>query len=242
MEAKRAELQGHTKNINSLLQDICEAHDPAPLVHLTAGIIMLAPSCPPPLRRGVTTDLGLSEIALRLPIPDAENPRFWIAIQEEWEWVSKHKACFRRCGLRLYLGEKDEEATQFLRLEWVAPTLHEGVQSYEGAHAGHPHWHVDSAALVGPEEAFQSLEALTAPSPEKPEDFGDVVMADKVSQPLLDFSWLQHLHLPARAQWMNKEWDGSQVPGPHQCEPNSLNELVRWWDGALRYISAELST
>src|SRR4051812_23163456 len=110
MEAKRPELQEHTKNINSVLQDICEAHDPAPLVHLNDRIITLAASCPPALRRGVTTDLGLSEIALRLPIPDAANPQFWIAMQEEWEWMTRRKAGFRRCGLRLYGGERNEEA------------------------------------------------------------------------------------------------------------------------------------
>jgi hypothetical protein len=241
MEAKRAELQEHEKNINSVLQDICEAQDPAPLVHLTDGTITLAATCPLALRREVTTDLGVREIALRLPIPDATNPRFWIAMHERWEWISKHKARFLQCGLRLYVGERSEEAVQFLRLEWVAPTVHGGVQSYEGAHAGHPHWHVDSAALVGPEEHFQSLNALTAPPPETPQEFSEAMVTDTTTQPLLDFSWLQHLHLPARAQWMNAEWDGSQVPGPHQCEPSSLKELVRWWAGALRYISAELS-
>lgn len=241
MEATRAELLEHTKRINAVLQETCDASDPAPLVHLADGTIALATSCPSALRREVTTDLGLREIALRLPIPDSHNPRFWIAMQEQWEWKGKHRACFVQCGLRLYIGDRSEEAVQFLRLEWVAPTLHSGVQSYQGTHAGHPHWHVDRSALIGPEEYFRSLETLTAPAPQEAEEFSEAATLGSASaQPLLDFSWLQNIHLPARAQWMQLEWDGSQVPGPHQCEPNSLNELVHWWAGALRYVSIEL--
>jgi hypothetical protein len=241
MEATRTELQEHTKRINALLQETCDASDPAPLVHLADGTIALATSCPSTLRREVTTDLGLREIALRLPIPDTHNPRFWIAMQEQWEWKSKHRACFVQCGLRLYMGDRSEEAVQFLRLEWVAPTLHGGVQTYQGTHAGHPHWHVDRSALIGPEEYFHSLDTLTAPAPQEAEEFGEAATSGSaMAQPLLDFSWLQNIHLPARAQWMQLEWNGSQVPGPHQCEPNSLNELVHWWSGALRYVSTEL--
>lgn len=242
MDAKRSELQGHEKHINSVLQDVCEASYPAPLVHLTDGTIALATTCPPTLRREVITDLGFREIALRLPIPDVTNPQFWIAMHEDWEWQNRHTARFLRCGLRLYFGERSEEAAQFLRLEWVAPTVNGGVPNYEGAHAGHPHWHVDSAALVGAEARFQSLELLKAPSPEAQREFSEDAFADAAAEPTHDFSWLQKFHLPARAQWMNVEWDGSKVPGPHQCEPHSLNELLCWWDGALRYLAAELST
>lgn len=240
MEATLAELQEHTSRINAILQQTCDALNPAPLVHLANGTIALATSCPSILRREVTTDLGVREIALRLPIPGAHNPRFWIAMQEQWEWVSRHRACFVQCGLRLYMGDRSEEAIQFLRLEWVAPTVLDGVQNYQGTHAGHPHWHIDRSALIGPDEYFQSLESLTAPAPEDAEEFGEAATSSNSTRPLLDFSWLQSIHLPARAQWMHSEWDGTQVPGPHQCEPNSLDELVHWWAGALRYVSVEL--
>jgi hypothetical protein len=209
------------------------------------GTIALAKSCPGALSREVTTDLGVREIALRLPIPDTRDSRFWIAMQEQWDWKSKHKVCFRECGLRLYAGDRSEEAVQFLRLEWVAPTSDgDGAQIYQGKHAGHPHWHVDRSALVGQEDYFRSLEILTAPAlaPHAGvEDFsGTAALITAPAQPLLDFSWLQKVHLPARAQWMQSEWDGRQVPGPHQCEPTSLDELVHWFAGALRYFSAEL--
>jgi len=242
METTRKELQDHAHRINAVLQETCDASDPAPLVHLTEGTIALATSCPSTLRREVTTDLGLREIALRLPIPDAHNPRFWIAIHEQWEWKSKHKAFFVQCGLRLYMGERSEEAIQFLRLEWVAPTLYGGVKSYQGTHAGHPHWQVDRSALIGPEESFRSLESLTAPAQvEEVEEFSEAATSvSATTQPLFDFSWLRNIHLPAQARWMQLEWDGNEVPGPHQCEPNTLDELSHWWTGALRYVSTEL--
>lgn len=243
MEAKPTELRKHATRINAVLQDTCDTSDPAPLVGLIDGTIALATSCPLALRRDVTTDLGLREIALRLPIPDTRNPRFWIAMQEQWKWKSKHKACFVECGLRLYVGDRSEEAIQFLRLEWVAPTSdRDGIQIYQGKHAGHPHWHVDRSALVGQEEYRQFLETMTVPAPEvEAEEFSEAAaLVSAPAQPLLDFSWLQNMHLPARAQWMESEWDGHQVPGPHQCEPISLDELTHWWAGALRYFSAEL--
>jgi hypothetical protein len=239
MEATRTELKEHTKRINAVLLETCDASDPAPLVHLADGTIALATSCPTALRREVTTDLGLREIALRLPIPDTRHPRFWIAMQEQWEWKSRYRACFRQCGLRLYVGDRSEEAVQFLRLEWVAPTCNDdGSRIYEGKHAGHPHWHVDRSALVGQEDYARSLESPTAPAPGA-EEFTEAA-ASAPAQPLLDFSWLQYMHLPARAQWMLLEWDGRQVPGPHQCEPENLDELTHWWAGALRYFSTEL--
>ncbi|HTX36943.1 MAG TPA: hypothetical protein VME43_18065 [Bryobacteraceae bacterium] len=187
----------------------------------------------------MTTDLGFRETALRFPIPNARHPRFWVAMQEQWKWKGKHKVRFMECGLRLYVGGRDEEAIQFLRLEWVAPTFdNSGVQIYQGAHAGHPHWHIDRSALVGQEDYLRSLEILTAPAPEAgAEEFNEGALV----VPRLDFSWLQSMHLPAQAGWMHPpSWDGRTVPGPHQCEPSSVAELEHWWVGALRYFSVEL--
>jgi hypothetical protein len=242
LKVKRTDLEKHTTRVNAVLQDVCEAPSPAPLVHLVDGTITLAMSGssagPNALCREVTTDLGSREIALRLPIPDTHDPRFWIAIHEQWEWTSKNRVCFVQCGLRFYIGTRGEEAIQFLRLEWVAPTIHDGVESYQGAHAGHPHWHVDRSALAGQEDYLRSLELLTAPAPQtETEEFSS---AGVQIRPPFDFSWLQNIHLPARAQWMLSEWDGQHVPGPHQCEPNNLDELTHWWAGALRYFSTEL--
>ena len=227
MEATRTELQEHTQRINAILQETCDASHPAPLIHLTDRIIALAPSCPPPLRREVTTDLGVREIALRLPIPDTRNPRFWIAMQEQWEWRSKHRACFVQCGLRLYMGERSEEAVQFLRLEWVAPTLHGGVQSYQGIHAGHPHWHVDRSALIGEEESRRSLEILTAPAPQiEAEEFSETaILGSPAALPLLDFSWLQYIHLGCSQ-------NGTEAKFPARISASRI-VLTNWFVGGM---------
>lgn len=240
MEATLTELRKHATRVNAVLQETCDASNPAPLVHLIDGTITLSPSCPVALRREVTTDLGLREIALRLPIPDARHPRFWVAMQEQWKWKSKHRVRFMECGLRLYVGERNEEAIQFLRLEWVAPTFDDsGIQIYQGAHAGHPHWHVDRSALLGKEDYLRSLDILTAPAAQAgAEEFNE---SAALVAPLLDFSWLQRMHLPAQAGWMHPpSWDGHTIPGPHQSEPDSVAGLEHWWAGALRYVSAEI--
>jgi hypothetical protein len=192
----------------------------------------------------VVTDLGLSEIALRLPIPNSNQTKYWFALHERWQHKGRHRVAFVDCGLRLYIGSEDEEAHQILRLEWTAPFLNDdGEISYRGKHAAHPHWHVDRSALVGPQDALNALEVLTAPvqAPLGLEDFEPtLVLTEPPPRFVHDCSWLHKIHLPARAQWMNTEWDGSKIPGPHQCEPSSLEELERWWAGALRYFSTEL--
>lgn len=240
LEATPTKLQRHASDVSAVLKKICEAPNPAPIATLSEDVLTLAKSCPPDLCRQVTTDFGVPEIALRLPIPDISNPRFWIALHEKWGWTKPHRLRFVQCGLRLYVGERSERAIQCIRLEWVAPTADSnGIESYEGKHAGHPHWHVDQSALFGQEDYVRSLESLTAPSQTEPEVFSGVI-PDESGRPLTDFSWLKGIHFPARAQWMQSEWDGLTVPGPHQCEPNDLDELTNWWAGALRYFSAEL--
>jgi hypothetical protein len=245
MEANPTDLKSHAANIAKILDDVCDGSSAAPLVQ--ARDLIIATSNSAQLSRRVTTDLGGSEFALRLPIPDAQQARYWIGLHERWEAQSKRKIRFRDCGLRLYMSGKDEEPVQFLRLEWVAPTSNpDGEPLYQGKHAGHPHWHIDRSALVGPEDYWRSLEALTAPAPElksELEVFSETMVERTPAQSRLvhDCSWLQKMHLPAQAQWMRSEWNGSSIPGPHQCEPSSLEELERWWNGALRYLVAELS-
>jgi hypothetical protein len=246
MEAKPRELQNHVTKINAILQEVCDASNVGPLVEELDGAITVAASCPKPVSREVTTELGRIELALRLPIPSGDQPRYWVALHERWSWKGKHKISFRDCGLRLYIAEEGEEAVQLLRLEWVAPSLDlDGVLIYPARHAGHPHWQIDRSALTGPEDYLRSLEALTAPAlaPQLgSEEFSEATIPDAPQRlPLVhDCSFLQDMHFPAQAQWMNLEWDGRKIPAPHQCEPTNLEELNRWWAGALRYFSAEL--
>lgn len=247
MEAKRTELRNHTRNISVVLREVCDASNVGPLVREDdeSGNIFVRPThWYKPVSRWVTTDLGRRESALRLSIPDGQQPRYWIGLHECWEQKSRIKICFRDCGLRLYVGGEDEEVVQILRLEWVAPTFdRDGEPNYDGKHAGHPHWHIDRSALVGPEEYLRSLESLTAPEPQCGlEDFTQITSPVALGRPrpVHDCSWLQQLHLPAQAGWMRLKWDGRKVPGPHQCEPDSLTQLENWWAGALRYFAAEL--
>jgi hypothetical protein len=245
MEAKLTDLPHHLTVINSTLMEVCRTSVASPLVtdREEQGMIVVNTFDHGSLSRKVQTDLGSSEVALRLPIPDVAKPRFWIAMHEQWAPISRHRIRFHECGLRLYLGSVDEDAIQIVRLEWVAPTKDpEGVPSYQGKHAGHPHWHIDRGALVGPADYLHSLDVLTTPDAESEmEDFSSAEVSGEPARPRLDCSWLQNVHLPAQARWAELLWDGQEIPGPHQNEPSNIQGLTNWWSGALRYFSTELS-
>ena len=244
MEAKRTELKGHATNITTVLGEVCKVSQKGPLVLEQDLLITISYS--ESLSRRVTTDLGGGEHALRLPIPAPERSRYWIGLHEQWKWKwkSKTKICFHDCGLRLYVGREDEDVVQVLRLEWKAPEVNaEGETVYDGKYAGHPHWHIDRSALIGPEDYWHSLEIQTAPAVQmhhEPETFNENTISQVVARPIHDCSWLQQLHLPAQAGWMQSKWNGSTVPGPHQSEPTDLAQLDGWWNGALRYLVSEL--
>lgn len=239
MEAKFTELKDHAKGINAVLAEVCAAPNSKPL--LREDKLIISTSNSGILSRRVTTDLGSSEFAVRLPIPDANEARFWLAMHERWEYKNKRTIRFHDCGLRLYVGARYEEAIQVMRLEWVAPTADpDGIPVYDGKHAGHPHWHIDRAALIGPEDYLRSLEILTAQDlqPEL-QDF-----TESAARPgrrfIYDCSWILRMHLPAQAGWMDFEWKNREVPGPHQSEPSDITALGRWWAGSLRYFATEL--
>jgi hypothetical protein len=235
------ELKAHVISLNKVLREICDAPQSQRLVEQKDGYVFVISSSTP-LARTVTTDLGRTEAALRLPIPDAEQPRYWIGLHELWKWEDRRTIRFQESGLRLYVGGADEEALQFLRLEWIAPSEDpDGKFVYQGNHAGHPHWHIDRSALVGAEEHLRSLEVLTSPD-RAVEEFSDTTtrLDAGLTRLVYDCSWLQQMHLPAQADWMRQEWDGRALPAPHQCEPQSLRRLASWWTGALRYLIAEL--
>jgi len=119
----------------------------------------------------------------------------------------------------------------------------DGILTYQGDRAGHPHWHVDRSALVGHEDYLRSLDILTAPTRlVEAEEFNESTADAPPSQPLFDFSWLQKIHLPAQAEWMHPpSWDGHTKPEPHQSEPKDIEGLEHWWAGALKYCALELS-
>jgi hypothetical protein len=198
--------------------------------------------------RDVISDLDATEWVVRLPVPGARTS-VWLGMHETWVHSGRRDNwTFAQCGMRLYLADQDRRAAQILRLEWVAPSSEAGDSLvYPGAHAGQPHWHIDRAALFDAGEHELLLDRLTDPGTALPplEAFGadGSVFPDSgptVDRLSYDCSWLPAIHLPAYAGWMHERWDGQTVPGPQQTAPRDLGALESWWQGALRYVVAEL--
>jgi len=241
MRVKSSDLKSHMGSVNAVLGEVCHLPTSAHLLQLDELSVSAASSA---VSLEVTNDLGSIQLAIPLPIPDAAQPEYWIGLHENWRYVNRRLVEFVDCGLRLFIGTRAESPVQVMRLEWVAPSLGAGGQSiYTGGHAGHPHWHIDQAALAGPNDYWRTLDALTQPDTieGEVEDFDEVSVQASSKRLGGDYSWMKKLHLPARARWMDQNWDGRTIPGPHQCEPQSLDELGSWWAGALRYLATELS-
>jgi hypothetical protein len=244
MIVKPAALDEHAKRLNGVLCEVSKASRHAQLLG-GAGLTFSVRNSP--LSHQAVTDLGATEYVLPLLGNQSTNDNLWIGVHERWVAVNKYRIRFNDCGLRLYMGQRDENVSQILRLEWVAPEEDENGQIvYQGAHAGHPHWHIDQSALVGPETYWASLDALTQPlnALSELEDFGAEVVPSSPGTSsrriVRDCSWLQRVHLAANARWADVGWNGTENPAPHQCEPESIESLNRWWAGALRYLRAEL--
>jgi hypothetical protein len=240
MEVNGAKFSGHVTKLSTILQKECNVSRAGPLVINQEFQITIPNGSTPPFQK-VSTDLGHIESALELPVLTGRHKRrYWVGLRESWERKDKHKIRFVECSLRLYVGSTDQEPAHFLRLEWVAKD-HSGF--YQGKHAGHPHWHIDRLALAGNKALSRSLEDLTAPDqPPELEEFGVLTVSRALPQvDLFDCSWVQNIHLPAHAGWMNK-WNGTDIPGPHQSEPDNFEALENWWAGSLRYFVHELSS
>ncbi len=246
MEVRVEELDEHRTSLNSLLVEVSGAPDGTTLIR--RNDLCLSTCGTEPYARSVVSDLDVVEFAVRLPVPSATQPRFWLALHECWRSASRRRVTFSDCGVRLYTGLDQSPPIQIMRLEWVAPvSSSEGGYIYQGAHAGHPHWHVDKDAFLSVKALYESLEALTAPPTEVSEVPTEEFSLENVSSPseqstppYLDCSWMSAIHLPANAQWATVRWDGTTTPGPHQQKPESLNQVENWWEGSLRYIRAEL--
>lgn len=240
MECKSSQFANHVAEISKILQRECHISEAGLVVHQDFQIKIRGG--PTPLFRPVTTEFDVLEYALELPISTQSHQRkYWVGLHEAWKPLrSKHKISFSRCSLRLYVSANQEEPAHFLRLEWVAPE--DGI--YQGRHAGHPHWHVDRVVLAGSKVLARSFED---PPPESGapavEEFGPLAASEPIQQGYSEFdcSWIQKIHLPAQAGWI-KKWRGTEVPGPHQSEPDNFEALENWWSGSLRYFVHELSS
>ena len=241
MECKSNQFAKHVAEISAILQRECGIPGVGALVAHEDFQVKIR-SGPMPFFRPVTTEFGVIEYALELPISTQRHQRkYWVGLHEAWQPLrSKHKIRFSHCSLRLYVGGADREPAHFLRLEWVAP---DESGSYQGKHAGHPHWHVDRVVLAGSKILGNSIDD---PVPEMEasvvEEFGPLTASEppEESDSEVDCSWIQKIHLPAQAGWINK-WDGVEIPGPHQSEPDNFEALENWWTGSLRYFVHELN-
>jgi hypothetical protein len=240
MEGKSDQLANHVAKISAILQKECKISS-GPLV-IDQDLQITIPNGPMPPFRKVTTDFGSIESALELPISTQHHQRkYWIGLHEGWAPKSRHRIRFDRCSLRVYVGSTNQEPAHFLRLEWVAPEADSGV--YQGKHAGHPHWHIDRAVLAGSKTLARSLEEPAPVQDAVVEEFDALTVSREHSQEedLVDCSWVQSIHLPAQAGWV-KKWNGMDVPGPHQSEPDNFEALENWWTGAVRYFVHELNS
>jgi hypothetical protein len=238
MEAKSAQFNNHVAQISLILKNECRTSNVGALV-TTQDFYITIPNGPTPPFRKVTTDFGRIESALELPISNKRHQRkYWVGLHESWQKVSKHKIRFMDCSLRLYVGNANQEPVHFLRLEWVAPEANSGA--YQGEHAGHPHWHIDRPVLAGSKSLSRSLVESGQDEIPALEEFSELTFSSETILDPIDCSWIQEVHIPAQAGWM-KKWNGTDVPGPHQSEPDDFGALENWWAGALRYFVHELS-
>lgn len=252
MEASKRDVEAHFSTVGKALADACRLRAYAPLFlshsDPSEETLVARVHARSALREGdyaiVLSDLSISEEVVALP--GLGSTQYWLGLHEAWR-RKKRTNVFLQGGLRVYIGTPPD-AVQIIRLEWFAPQrTSEGATLFDGAHAGHPHWHVDRAALSSQSDYTRSLEQLTAPTPiaggEVVEVFDPAALRDEApSRPVYDCSWLPSLHLVAHAGWMLHEWDGHEQPGPHQSEPTTAKALTNWWLGALRYVALEIQT
>jgi hypothetical protein len=241
MEGKRDQFARHTATISAILQSECKISEAGPLVIDHEFQIAIPNRAMPPFRQ-VTNDSGIVSCVLELPISTKRHQRkYWVGLHESWALVSRHKIRFSQCSLRLYVGGPNQDPTQFLRLEWVAPDADSG--KYPGEHAGHPHWHIGRTVLAESTALMSTLEGSVPDQDPAVEEFGALTGPREPPQgeDFVDWSWVQNIHLPAQAGWI-KKWNGTDIPGPHQSEPDNFEALENWWAGALRYFVHEFTS
>ena len=110
MDARRADLANHVTAISKIVAEVCSAPVSEPLVRAydeSGSIVVRITDWVGGRSRNVTTDLGQSEPALRLPVP-SDRPRLWLGLHERWTPVGKHRIHFQDCAIRLYIGAVDE--------------------------------------------------------------------------------------------------------------------------------------
>lgn len=198
----------------------------------------------------VISDIGVQESVVGLAGVSVKRPSLWLGLHEHWTYDGSRYLCFKELGLRVYFGTRDAEGSgtdlrQLLRAEWLAPEIRDGFVNPLGAHAGHPHWHIDHLVVNA---GLPSLQLQWEDEPRTDEDIRDFEPAEARRNDedrdahIDDCAWLQRVHFPAQTNWCEQEWtDTVARPFPHQKPPASLVEVQRWALGVIRYLRMELS-
>jgi hypothetical protein len=169
---------------------------------------------------------------------------------EQWEPYGRDLLQFASSNLRFAIaGIADGVPDLRFRLEWAGGTTQDGIVSYPGMGAAHPHWQFDVDGgwfpVPGAVGVMESEVIDVALEPEV-EDI-DLVGANVVP-PALQTATLgatlvsfHRLHLPARAMWHQMLCDMPGIASPQQHTPASEEEIDRWLISALRYLAHEFS-
>lgn len=255
LKVTRSQLDLHRKTLNAGfrkalgggVQDHYVAS--APLADGTA----LTVSRGAPNTRRIDNDLNVPEVAL--DIAAASQGCLACSFYEQWKPLGNRHVVFKQASLRFFWIYEDQgpQHVQVFRLEWVGAEKkpksseeEEDSYTFQGEYAAHPHWHfdrfaqyetraqllaelqgVDDVVTVDLEEISEDqLERLTAP--ERPR--------------ALDLRWFPKIHFPALAGWnRGGAWDAGCDNVPHQCIPDSPQQIESWVYSALCYIRYEMA-
>lgn len=169
----------------------------------------------------------------------------YFGYNEEWQPASsRNQIEFVSSNLRFVVSGVEEMPDLRFRLEWAGAMTDQGVVSYPGVGAAHPHWQIDidegwldgrnptSGSLAPIEIDLEpALEVVELDAP---------VTAPPVSPPISPtLASFHHLHLPARTLWHDLLCVMPDGAAPQQHTPESEDEIDRWVISALRYLRSE---
>lgn len=159
---------------------------------------------------------------------------------EIWGPGKAKKVLFVSSRMRFFSGSTHEALSlRPLRLEWEGPEVDaQGHLGFPGDGAAHPHWQIGAPDW---EEAPESA-LLRSRESEVINRTKELFEREKAVPPVPLAGarrWLQRLHLPARAHWIEAPCDMDDPTNVHVHPPGSLKEIDNWIISALRYTRHE---
>lgn len=185
-----------------------------------------------------------------LALATSDDSILYFGYSEQWGAYGRNQLQFASSNLRLAIADvTDRVPNLYFRLEWAGSTAQNGIVSYPGVGAAHPHWQFDvdsgwfSAAVEGGVVETEVIDVSLEPGVEDVElgqasDIAPDPHAVALSATLASF---HRLHLPARAMWHQVLCDMPDIAWPQQHTPASDEEIDRWLISALRYLAHEFS-